>query len=534
MFYWDGVQIATQDIPGTFSNVPIGVPETTTGTHTVSVRQLLTTATATFTVLGPTVVTNEASSITPTSATFNANLTSMGGYDGIWAWFWLVGIGTRGGGTGYFRTYTGAYSTNVTGLTPNTTYSYYAIADPDEHLPPMAQGSTVSFTTLPASASTPPTVVTNSATNITSTSATINGNLTSMGTYSSVDVFFDYKKSSDNLFFESDTKNMGSTGAFSMDLKSLNPNTSYTFKAGASYTINGHRYASPDAISLSFTTSPVQYTLIVLRDPIQGGTAVVTNPAGAGPYNQGTVVSVSAAPASGWQFVNWTGDAVASASSTDTTITMNGDKTIIANFIQIQYTLNVVASGSGTAAATVAGTYNSGAIVPIIATPASGWQFVNWTGDAVASSSSASTTITMNSNKTVTANFIQITPTTTQPTTAGTTQSSVATTPPPTSENGGGTESGTPIYVWILVAVGALAALGGIAMAISKMRVAPGGSAAREPKQPKVYTSPPAQPTSQPDYIDMLEKLADLRNQGIITEAEFATKKKELLDKMGN
>jgi len=53
---------------------------------------------------------------------------------------------------------------------------------------------------------------------------------------------------------------------------------------------------------------------------------------GAGPFASGTVVSVSATPASGWQFVNWTGDAVANSSSASTTITMNGNKTITANF----------------------------------------------------------------------------------------------------------------------------------------------------------------------------------------------------------
>ncbi len=39
--------------------------------------------------------------------------------------------------------------------------------------------------------------------------------------------------------------------------------------------------------------------------------------------------------------------------------------------------------------------------------PASGWQFVDWTGD-VPSPTSSNTTVTMNSDKTVTANFAQI------------------------------------------------------------------------------------------------------------------------------
>jgi len=34
---------------------------------------------------------------------------------------------------------------------------------------------------------------------------------------------------------------------------------------------------------------------------------------------------------------------------------------------------------------------------------------------------------------------------------------------------------------------------------------------------------------AQPSYLDELERLADLNNQGILTDEEFAAKKKELL-----
>jgi tripartite-type tricarboxylate transporter receptor subunit TctC len=35
---------------------------------------------------------------------------------------------------------------------------------------------------------------------------------------------------------------------------------------------------------------------------------------------------------------------------------------------------------------------------------------------------------------------------------------------------------------------------------------------------------------AQPDYIEELERLADLNQKGIITDEEFAAKKKQLLD----
>ncbi|MAH39537.1 MAG: hypothetical protein CL873_03275, partial [Dehalococcoidales bacterium] len=96
-----------------------------------------------------------------------------------------------------------------------------------------------------------------------------------------------------------------------------------------------------------------------------------------------------------------------------TTITMNADKTVTANFSQIpatQYTLTINTAGNGTT--TGAGTYDEGTAVPITATLASGWEFVNWTGDigGIGNINLASTTITMNADKTVTANFSQIPP----------------------------------------------------------------------------------------------------------------------------
>jgi hypothetical protein len=42
-------------------------------------------------------------------------------------------------------------------------------------------------------------------------------------------------------------------------------------------------------------------------------------------------------------------------------------------------------------------------------------------------------------------------------------------------------------------------------------------------------SQPAAQPASDESYLDELEKLADLRDRGIISEAEFEAKKQQLL-----
>jgi Leucine-rich repeat (LRR) protein len=130
-------------------------------------------------------------------------------------------------------------------------------------------------------------------------------------------------------------------------------------------------------------------------------------------YAAGTVVSIIATPASGYQFVGWSGhmDTIANVNAASTTITMNDDYSIIANFEQTvvtYYALTMAVTGSGSTSPTVGQhTYTAGTVVHIIATPAGGNYFVNWTGNVgtIANVNGASTTITMSGNYSITANF---------------------------------------------------------------------------------------------------------------------------------
>jgi len=74
--------------------------------------------------------------------------------------------------------------------------------------------------------------------------------------------------------------------------------------------------------------SPEQYTLTV---NILGDGSVTLNPEG-GTYEKGTVVQLTATPASGWQFSGWVGDL--NGDTNPTSITIDGHKTITAVFTQ--------------------------------------------------------------------------------------------------------------------------------------------------------------------------------------------------------
>ena len=153
--------------------------------------------------------------------------------------------------------------------------------------------------------------------------------------------------------------------------------------------------------------SPTTATLTMAVNQTGWGS---TNPAvGPHDYALNSVVSITATPAAGYQFVSWNGG-VFDPNSASTTVTMDANKTVTANFSRIEYelTMQVNQSGWGTTTPAVGvHTYNSGDVVSLLAEPAAGYVFVDWTGD-VANATSASTTITMNAAKTVQANFQRV------------------------------------------------------------------------------------------------------------------------------
>jgi len=136
-------------------------------------------------------------------------------------------------------------------------------------------------------------------------------------------------------------------------------------------------------------------------------------------YDKGTVVNLVATPYAGYRFVEWTGDVdtIANVNAAATTITMQGDYKINANFVAIpivqhDLTISSTAGGSVTTPGNGIFAYDCGMAVDLVATPASGYRFVEWTGDVgtIADINIAETTITMNGDYFITAKFEQIPP----------------------------------------------------------------------------------------------------------------------------
>jgi len=163
------------------------------------------------------------------------------------------------------------------------------------------------------------------------------------------------------------------------------------------------------ALILAVTNcAPIQQHTLNVRSTLGGSVAVP----GEGDYFYGTgeVVELVAEAERGYRFVDWTGDVdtIVDVEAASTTITMNGDYSITANFVA-QYVLTIGSTEGGEVTAPGDGTftYDAGTVVSLVATPNRGFQFINWTGDVgtVADAEAASTTVTMSGDYAITANF---------------------------------------------------------------------------------------------------------------------------------
>ena len=142
------------------------------------------------------------------------------------------------------------------------------------------------------------------------------------------------------------------------------------------------------------------YTVTV--QPTTGG-SVTLSPSG-GVYAGGTLVTVTAVPASGYRFGSWGG--ALSGTSNPTTLLVDGNKTISATFIR-RYAVTVSTTGGGSVSLSPSGgVYDVGTLVTLTAVPVSGGSFLGWGG--ALSGTSNPITLLVDGNKSVTANFTPV------------------------------------------------------------------------------------------------------------------------------
>jgi len=161
-------------------------------------------------------------------------------------------------------------------------------------------------------------------------------------------------------------------------------------------------------IDTSFPTSVSIHIVVLTTSVFPAGSGSV-HPEG-GTYEYGVSVQFQARPASGYRFDHWSGAPY--SYQNPTTVTMDRSKTVTAYFVRQQYTLttHVHESGSGSISLTPSGgTYNASTWVTLKAEPSDPkkWKFSHWSGTN--NNFVNPTTVTMDSDKDVTAHFTKVT-----------------------------------------------------------------------------------------------------------------------------
>jgi hypothetical protein len=137
------------------------------------------------------------------------------------------------------------------------------------------------------------------------------------------------------------------------------------------------------------------YTLTVLSS--EGGTVSTSG----GEYTEGTEIEIIATPNEGFSFTGWEG---IEETNSSVTVSVSSNATVTAIFEVIpQFTVIVSASEGGTVS-TNGGTYLEGSEFSVLATPNTGYEFQRWEEVDI---STASLTITLSSNISLTAIFIE-------------------------------------------------------------------------------------------------------------------------------
>ena len=289
----------------------------------------------------PSVTTTEVTSITQTTAVCGGVVMDDGGAivteRGV---CWSTSHSpTVGGSHASSGTDTGAYTVNITNLTANTTYYVRAYA---KNSAGTAYGEELSFSTLQQSTYTVSVAV----------NPSYSGTVTGGGSFLQGHQCTVNATANAGYAFVNWTEN-GSQ---------VSTNANYTF------IVTGNRN-----LVANFAAIQQSYTISVSANPSSGGVV-----SGGGTYIGGQSCTVQATATIGYTFVRWTENGNVVSSNTNYTFTVTGNRTLVANFQQQQYTITTLANPTNGGTVTGGGDYDYGQSCTLTANASAGYQLNHW------------------------------------------------------------------------------------------------------------------------------------------------------------
>ena len=169
-------------------------------------------------------------------------------------------------------------------------------------------------------------------------------------------------------------------------------------QANYTFTVNNNH-----TLVANFQALPQNYTINVSANPTNGGTV-----SGGGTYQQGQSCTVRATANTGYTFTNWTENGTVVSTQAQYSFTVTGNRTLVANFTQQQFTITAIAEpGDHAGGVEGGGTYTYGQSCTLTATPCTPpFIFVNWTKNGVIVSTNNTYTFTVTESATYIAHFV--------------------------------------------------------------------------------------------------------------------------------
>ena len=145
------------------------------------------------------------------------------------------------------------------------------------------------------------------------------------------------------------------------------------------------------------------YAIGASANPTDGGTVT-----GAGTYNHFENCTLTATPATGYHFVNWTEGTTIVSTNASYNFQVTGARTLVANFEINGYTITAMANPTAGGTVTGAGSYNHFETCTLTATPNAGYYFVRWTKGSEIVSTEAEYSFEVTETATYKAHFAKI------------------------------------------------------------------------------------------------------------------------------
>ena len=182
-------------------------------------------------------------------------------------------------------------------------------------------------------------------------------------------------------------------------------NPGYTF---VNWTKNGTQVSTNASYTFNVTESASyvahfqinSYTVSVSADPTSGGSV-----SGGGTFNYNQSCTLEASPNTGYTFVNWTKNGTQVSTNATYTFNVTESATYVAHFQINSYTVSVSADPTSGGSVSGGGTFNYNQSCTLVASPNTGYTFVNWTKNGTQVSTNATYTFNVTESATYVAHF---------------------------------------------------------------------------------------------------------------------------------